>query len=193
MTLFLTGKIPAFPCFTFSKLMDEGIVGICESDLDSGISALLVRYLFDKPSIMTNQSLDTVHNLVTYMHCWALTKLYGIEKEPLPHEIDRHGESYGLGAVPFVNFPEGEILTTIKISMLKKKIALRSGKIVKTVTDDDRACRVKVIVEDNAEKILEKYDWDTFGLHRVSFLGDYKREIGYAAKLLGLKLVEEDR
>lgn len=77
--------------------------------------------------------------------------------------------------------------------MLKKKIALRSGKIVNTVADDNRACRVKVIVGDDAEKILEKYDWDTFGLHRVSFLGDYKREIGYAAKLLGLELVEEDR
>ncbi|MCX8189364.1 MAG: hypothetical protein N3F64_06600 [Nitrososphaeria archaeon] len=192
-TLFLTGKIPSFPCFTFSKLMDEGIVGICESDLDSGISALLVRYLFDKPSIMTNQSLDTVNNLVTYMHCWAPTRLYGIEKEPLPYTIDRHGESYGMGAVPFVEFPKGEILTTIKVSILRKKIALRTGKIVNTVSEDDRACRVKVIVEDDVGKILEKYDWDTFGLHRVSFLGDYRREIGYAAKLLGLEIVEEDR
>lgn len=191
-TLFLTGRMPAFPCFAFSKLMDEGLVGICESDLDSGISALLVRYLFDKPSIMTNQSLDTVHNLVTYMHCWAPTRLYGLEKESLKYEIDRHGESHGMGAIPFVEFPKGEILTTIKISVLKKKIALRSGKIENTVAEDDRACRVKVIVEDDAEKILEKFDWNTFGLHRVSFVGDYRREIGYAAKLLGLELVEED-
>jgi len=191
-TLFLTGKIPAFPCLAFSRLMDEGYPGICEADLDSGVSALLVRYLFDKPSIITNQSLDTVNNLVTYMHCWAPTRLHGIDRKPLSYEIDRHGESYGMGAVPFVKFPKGETLTTIKISMLKKKVAVRSGKIVDTISEDSRACRVKVIVEDDAEKILEKYDWHTFGLHRVSFLGDHRKEVVYAAKLLGLELVEED-
>jgi hypothetical protein len=97
-----------------------------------------------------------------------------------------------MGAVPFVKFPKGETLTTIKISMLKKKVAVRSGKIVDTISEDSRACRVKVIVEDDAEKILEKYDWNTFGLHRVSFLGDHRKEVVYAAKLLGLELVEED-
>jgi len=191
-TLFLTGKMPAFPCYTFSRLMDEGCAGICESDLDSGVSALLARYLFDKPSIMTNQSLDTVHDRVTYMHCWAPTRLYGLDREPLPYEIDRHGESHGMGAVPYVEFPKGEVLTTIKVSVLKKKVALRSGRIAGSTAEDERACRVKVIVEDDAEKILEKYDWDTFGLHRVSFLGDHRRTVRCAAKLLGLELVEED-
>ncbi len=191
-TLFLTGKIPAFPCFTFSRLMDEGLTGICEANLDSGISALLIRYLFDRPSIMTNHSLDTIHNRATYMHCWAPTRLYGKEKEPLPYEIERHGESYGMGAVPFVEFPIGETLTTIKISMLKKKIAIRTGKILGTLRDE-KACRVKVLVETNARKILENYDWDTFGFHRISFLGDYRDEIIFAAKLLGLEVFEEDK
>jgi len=191
-TLFLTGKIPAFPCFAFSRLMDEGYTGICEADLDSGVSALFVRYLFDKPSILTNHSLDTIHNRVTYMHCFAPTGMRGIGKEPLPYEIERHGESHGMGAVPFVEFPAGETLTTIKISILKKKIAIRTGIIVGMVRDE-KACRVKVLVESDAKKILENYDWDAFGFHRVSFLGDHRDDVIAAAKLTGLEVCEEDR
>lgn len=191
-TLFLTGKMPAFPCFAFSRLMDESYTGICEADLDSGISALFVRHLFDKPSIMTNHSLDTVHNRVTYMHCFAPTRMFGIGREPLPYEIERHGESHGMGAVPFVEFPVGETLTTIKISMLKKKIAVRTGRIIGMVKDE-KACRVKVLVESDAKKILENYDWDTFGFHRVSFLGDHRDEVISAARLAGLEVSEEDK
>jgi len=196
-TLFLTGKIPAPPCFAYSRLMDEESTGICESDLDSGISALFVRYLFDLPSIITNQSLDTVHNRATYMHCYAPTRMHGKDREPLPYEIDTHGETEtpGLGAVPLVHFPPGEALTTIKISVLKKKIAIRSGRIVGMVRDEKAcpACRVKVLVETDAKRILKNYDWDTFGLHRVSFLGDHRDEIIAAAGLLGLEVCEEDR
>ncbi|MBO3754063.1 MAG: hypothetical protein FGF53_04200 [Candidatus Brockarchaeota archaeon] len=191
-TLFLTGNMPAFPCFAFSRLMDEGYTGICEADLDSGISALFVRHLFDKPSIMTNHSLDTVHNRVTYMHCFAPTRMFGLGGEPLPYEIERHGESHGMGAVPFVEFPVGETLTTIKISVLKKKIAVRTGRIIGMVRDE-KACRVKVLVESDAKKILENYDWDTFGFHRVSFLGDHRHDIISAARLAGLEVSEEDR
>jgi hypothetical protein len=191
-TLFLTGKMPAFPCFAFSRLMDEGFAGICEADLDSGVSALFVRYLFDEPSILTNHSLDTIHNRVTYMHCFAPTRMRGIGKEPLPYEIERHGESHGMGAVPFVEFPAGETLTTIKISMLKKKIAVRTGRIIGMVKDE-KACRVKVLVESDAKKILENYDWDTFGFHRVSFLGDHRSDVISAASLAGLEVCEEDR
>ena len=196
-TFFLTGKVPAVPCFAFSRLMDDGSTGICESDLDSGVSALFVRYLFGLPSFLTNQSLDTVHNRATYMHCYAPTLLYGKGKEPLPYEIDTHGETEapGLGAVPLVHFPPGETLTTIKISVLKRKIAIRSGTIVGMVRDEKAcpACRVKVLVETNAKKILENYDWDTFGLHRVSFLGDHRDETIATASLLGLEVCEEDR
>lgn len=171
--------------------MDEGYTGICEADLDSGISALFIKHLFDKPSIITNHSLDTIHNRVTYMHCFAPTRMFGAGGRPLPYEIERHGESHGMGAVPFVEFPAGETLTTIRISMLKKKIAVRTGRIIGMVKDE-KACRVKVLVESDAKKILENYDWDTFGFHRVSFLGDHRHDIISAARLAGLEVSEED-
>jgi len=97
-----------------------------------------------------------------------------------------------MGAVPFVEFPAGETLTTIKISMLKKKIAVRTGRIIGMVKDE-KACRVKVLVESDAKKILENYDWDTFGFHRVSFLGDHRSDVISAASLAGLEVCEEDR
>ncbi|MBO3841290.1 MAG: hypothetical protein FGF48_02605 [Candidatus Brockarchaeota archaeon] len=96
------------------------------------------------------------------------------------------------GGSAIVEFPLGETLTTIKISILKKKIAVRTGRIIGMVKDE-KACRVKVLVESDAKKILENYDWDTFGFHGVSFLGDHRHDIISAARLAGLEVSEEDR
>jgi len=122
----------------------------------------------------------------------APSKLYGPDGPSAEYEIIHHGEAHFVGAVPRVEFPIGEDLTTIKVSLLEKKLALRHGKIVDQVVDE-KACVNKVLVEDDAEKILENYDWMAFGWHRVSFVGDWRREFKAAARLAGLELVEEDR
>ncbi|MGC8787024.1 MAG: hypothetical protein ACP5Q1_06325 [Anaerolineae bacterium] len=191
-TLLIAGYLPAFPCLAFSQLLNDSFTATCESDLDSNLSALLGCSLFGRPGFVSNHCLDLAHKRVIYLHCMAATKLYGPGGPPAELDIVHHGESHFIGAVPRVRFPAGEGLTTIKISMLEKKLALRHGRILGQVADE-KGCVTKVLVESDAERILENYDWMTFGWHRVSFVGDWRKEFIAAARLAGLEVVEEDK
>jgi len=188
-TLLLCGKMPAYPCMAFFELFNEGINGICESDMDSTISFILGNYLSGRPGFVSNHTFDLPNNQITYMHCVSPRILHGIDGPLADYEILHHGETEIVGASPSVKYPIGEILTTVKVSILDKRIAIRRGKIVDNPTDKG-GCVTKVLVETNANEILENYDWETFGWHRVSFLGDWKEHFQIAAKLLGLEIIE---
>ncbi|MEM2986469.1 MAG: hypothetical protein QXV60_00005 [Nitrososphaerota archaeon] len=190
-TLLITGFLPAFPCLAMHELMNEGSKGGPESDMDSLISSLFCWYVTNRPAYTSNHCIDLKNNRVIYLHCCVPSKLYGPNGPAQKYEITRHGEGHFLGASILLDFPIGENVTTIKISVLDRKIAIRSGKILGTIRDE-RACLSKLLVETNAQKILENYDFKTFGWHRVTVLGDWKKEIIAAAKLLGLTIIEED-
>ncbi len=191
-TLLLLGKFPAYPCMAFFELSKENIYGICESDTNSAISFLLGLYLTGRPGYVSNHTLDLVNDRVTYMHCVAPCNYYGEEGKFLNYDIVYHGESNFLGASPRVKFPKGELVTTVKISVAQRKIALRQGIIIENVQEPG-GCVAKVWVKDNVKKILENYDWETFGWHRVTFLGDWKENFEVAAKFLGLEFIQEDQ
>jgi len=191
-TLLLLGKLPAFPCMAFFELSKENIYGICESDTNSAISFLVGLYLTGRPGYVSNHTLDLINDRVTYMHCVAPCNYYGEGGKFLKYDIVYHGESHFLGASPRVKFPKGELVTTVKISVAERKIALRQGTIIDNVQEPG-GCVAKVWVKDNVKKILENYDWETFGWHRVTFLGDWKEHFEVAAKLLGLEFIQEDQ
>ena len=191
-TFLLTGILPAYPCMAYFELSNEGLYGICESDMDSTVSFLFGLYLSGRPGFVSNHTLDITNDQITYMHCVAPNKLYGINGPSTPYEIVFHGETHYLGASPCVKFPIGEIVTTIKISVFKKKISIRSGKIIDNVVDE-KGCVSKMLVKDNVGKIINNYDWDSFGWHRVTFIGDWKEDFIIGAKILGLEIIEEDQ
>ena len=191
-TFLLTGILPAYPCMAYFELSNEGKYGICESDMDSTVSFLFGLYLTGRPGFVSNQTLDVTNDQITYMHCVAPDKLFGIDGPSTPYEIVFHGETHYLGASPCVKFPIGETVTTIKISVFKKKISIRIGKIIDNVVDE-KGCVSKMLVKDNVGKIMNNYDWETFGWHRVTFIGDWKEDFIIGAKILGLEIIEEDQ
>jgi hypothetical protein len=191
-TLLLLGRLPAYPCMAFLELSKEKIYGICESDTNSAISFLLGLYLTGRPGYVSNHTLDLENERVTYMHCVAPCNLYGNGEEFLDYDIMYHGESNFLGAAPRIEFPIGETITTIKISVLEKKLALRQGVIIDNLKEPG-GCISKVQVRDDVNAILHNYEWETFGWHRVTFLGDWKKHFKVASSLLGLELIEEDK
>jgi len=191
-TFLLTGILPAYPCMAYFELSNEGKYGICESDMDSTVSFLFGLYLTNRPGFVSNHTFDLTNEQITYMHCVAPDKLYGLDGPSTPYEIVFHGETHYLGASPCVKFPIGEIVTTIKISVFNKKISIRQGKIIDNVVDD-KGCVSKMLVKSNVEKIMKNYDWDTFGWHRVTFIGDWKDTFITGAKILGLEIIEEDQ
>ena len=190
-TFLLTGKLPAYPCLAFMELINDGIHGICESDMDSTLSYIFGLSLTGRPGFISNHTLDTVNNQITYMHCVAPNNLFGQDGPKSEYKILYHGETHYLGASPCVKFPIGEITTTIKISVLEKKIAIRKGKIIDNI-EDKRGCVSKMLVESNVKDVIDNYDWETFGWHRVTFIGDWKEIFIIGAKLLGLEIIEED-
>ncbi|MBN2157245.1 MAG: hypothetical protein JW776_14465 [Candidatus Lokiarchaeota archaeon] len=191
-TLLLSGRLPAYPCMAFFELVNDEIYGICESDMDSLVSYVFGLTLTGRPGFVSNHTFDTIRNQVTYMHCVCSNKLFGVKGESSEYDIYYHGETAILGASPRVKFPLGENLTTIKISVFEKKIAIRTGRIIDNIIDD-KGCVTKVLVETNVNKIMEKYDWETFGWHRVSFLGDWREKFTLGAKILGLQVIHEDQ
>jgi hypothetical protein len=190
-TFLLTGILPAYPCLAFFELSNEGIYGICESDMDSTISFLFGLYLTGRPGFVSNHTLDTIKDEITYMHCVAPNRLYGIKGEPSPYEILYHGETHLLGASPCVKFPAGEIVTTIKVSVYEKKLSIRRGVIIGNV-EDKKGCVSKMLVKSNVQKIMKNYDWNAFGWHRVSFIGDWREDFIIGARLLGLEVIDDD-
>ena len=190
-TFLLTGKLPAYPCMAFFELSNEGIYGICESDMDSTISFIFGLCLTGRPGFVSNHTFDLVNNRITYLHCVAPNKLYGVNGPPADYDIVYHGETDILGASPRVKFPIGEPVTTIKISVFDKKISIRQGRIIGNPTDKG-GCVSKMLVECDTEKILKNYNWESFGWHRVTFVGDWKNEFIMGAKLLGLEIIEDN-
>lgn len=207
-TLVLSKHLTVMPCLAISELLSEGLTAGPESDMDSTVSLLLANCLTGRAGYTSNYSFDLKNNEIAYLHTCQPYRLYGPNCVAQPYKIGAHGTSNKLfGPAPWVEYPVGEELTTIKISVLEKKIAVRSGKIVDSLIDE-KICTNKlkewsfagetgfepgVIVETNAKKIFENYDYRTFGWHRVSFVGDFREDIKIAARLLGLELIEEDK
>ena len=88
--------------------------------------------------------------------------------------------------------PTGEIVTTVKVSSLNKAFSIHTGKTVANV-NDDKACRTKLAAEVDAEKILNNYHFEIFSWHRVTFYGNYRKEMINLATLYGLKIYQEDK
>jgi Na+-transporting NADH:ubiquinone oxidoreductase subunit NqrD len=66
--------------------------------------------------------------------------------------------------------------------------------VIAANVEEEKACRTKVAAASNVERILENWNRAaSFGWHRVSVVGDFRRELVTAAKLLGFRVVEEDR
>jgi hypothetical protein len=57
--------------------------------------------------------------------------------------------------------------------------------------DLDLACRNKLAVEVQGDVYKLMNHWDTWGWHRVTFYGDFKRQVYNIASLLGFEVIEE--
>jgi len=190
--LFYANKIPAYPCLAFFQLNNEGSTGVCESDLDSTVTQLLMRYLTGRPGYVSDPVIDTATNQIIYAHCVATNRVFGPEDLSNPYIIRSHSEDREGASVQSL-MPLGETITTVKLNMLEKIMSIHQGKTVANV-EEDRACRTKLAAEANAEKILDNWVWGgNWGWHRVTFYGDWKKQLRDLATLLGVELFQEDK
>jgi L-fucose isomerase-like protein len=186
---FYGGQMPAYPCLGFMQLDNDGRVGACEADQRSAITKLLMTYLVGRPGFISDPVIDTAKNQIIYAHCVAPTKVFGPEGNANPYHIRSHSEDRK-GACDRSLMPLGKMTTTMMWDARKKQVIVHQGITVENV-DLDRACRNKLAVEIKGD-VYKLFDhWDQWGWHRVTFFGDFKRQIIDTATLLGFEVVYE--
>ncbi len=188
--LYYSGKLVAYPCLSFFQLNNDGSTGVCEADLDSTITQLMMRYLTKRPGYVSDPVIDTSSDQIIYAHCVATNKVYGPNGLANPYLIRSHSEDRKGASIQSL-MPLGEEITTVKVNVVEKALSIHQGRTVANI-EEDKACRTKLAAEVDARKILNNYHFEKFGWHRVTFYGDWRRDVINLATLLGLKVFEED-
>lgn len=182
-------KIPAYPCLAFFQLNNEGSTGICEADIDSALTQLIIRFLAERPGYVSDPVLDQGTGQIVYAHCVAASKMKGPASEPMPYVLRSHAEDDS-GASVQVKMTPGEVMSTIKFDIKTDRISFHKGRVVGNI-DTDRACRTKVAVEVDTNALARNYQVSKFGWHRVSFYGDWETEIRDLAQLMQWEFWDE--
>lgn len=196
------GPLDVLPCWANCQLNDDGITAVAEGDLYAAVTHLLMRYLAGRSGFCNDPIIDTASNQLIYAHCCTIRKWEGTDDTPLPYELRVSCQGY---LAYRSGIPLNKIFTSVRINVVEKKMAIHQGRSIGVMDKEDvhlekgpmsfeeRGDLNKFIVEANAKKILEKFDYGTFGWHRSIFCGDYREPLKNIATLLGLQVVEEDR
>jgi hypothetical protein len=178
--------LPGYPCIAWSKFNDAGLYGVCEADLASTMTQLLVTSYTGMPGFVSDPVFDTSRNEVIHAHCVSATKMKGLNGPSYPYIIRDHLETHE-GAVLQVLMPVGETITVGRFTGPTRFLV--STAEVTGAVDSDRGCRTQIRTRvTNSEKWLRNY---TAGLHRVIFYGDHLEEIERMGRLMGFEVVHE--
>ena len=186
--MFYSGRVTAYPCLSFFQMNNDGGTGVCEGDLNSTCTQLMMRYLTGRPGYVSDPVIDTARGWIIYAHCVATNRPFGPQGKANPYIIRSHAEDQKGASVQSL-LPVGETVTTLEIDVGGKRMVIHSGKTVANV-DDPKACRTKLAAKTDAENILNEWD---MGWHRVTVYGDWRKQALQLARLYGLTVNEEDR
>jgi len=204
ITVKCLGGIPiqtlGYPCLGFSRLLDEGLVGACEADMDSTLTMLMFLYAFGLPGFITDPLIDTAKNAVIHAHCVAPTKMRGPESKRLPFSIRNHrDDNKGASLEVFMDEDLGQKVTWAKLANLDT-ILVATGTITEICDFEDRGCRTQLVAEvDNARELFQNWGGGVLPddmmalLHRVLYYGDHTENVKDLAHLMGLNVLLEGK
>ena len=166
-------------CYTLTTLNDDGYLAFCESDFVVIPSGVLLGNITGKPVFLCNPTYPH-DNFITVSHCTAPRKMDGKTLDPV--RIVTHYES-DYGAAPWVNAPLGTVTTHIAPAFNAERWVGLKGKIIdvpfrpicRTQFDIQYGCTDKLL----AERMP--------GFHWMTCYGDYRKEIGYALRRVGIQ------
>ena len=186
--MFYSGRITAYPCLSHFQVNNDGSTGVCESDLNSTCTQLMLRYLTGRPGYVSDPVIDTSKDEIIYAHCVAHSRPFGPGGKANPYIVRSHAED-GKGASIQSLLPLGEMVTTLEVDVSGKRMVIHSGVTAENI-DEAKACRTKLAAKTNAQAVLDNWD---MGWHRVTVYGDYRKQAINLAKLLGVSVSEEDK
>ena len=138
---------------------------------------------------ISDPAIDSSRRAMLFAHCVSTRKLLGVESEASPFEIETHcadREGASVRALAPRNYP----VTSVQFDIGKRLVALQTGRSFSN-DPDDRGCRTKMVVEVTGDFEKAYLQWNKFGWHRVTFLGDFKKGVEAFAKKIGYTVVYE--
>jgi len=186
--MFYSGRATAYPCLSFFQMNNEGGTGVCECDLASTCTQLMLRYLAGRPAYVSDPVIDTARSEIIYAHCVASNRVFGPAGPANPYLIRSHAED-GKGAVVQSLMPLQQAVTTLEMDPFGKRMVIHTGVTTRNV-DEPKACRTKLAARVPAERVLANWE---MGWHRVTVYGEWRRPLLQLARLLGVTAFEEDR
>jgi L-arabinose isomerase len=180
----------AFPCIGFTRLNDMGLGGICESDLSSAMTHILMQGLSGNPGFISDPTIDESNNTIILAHCLGSTKMDGPYKSSAPYKLRTIMERQE-GAVAQVEMRIGQKVTQ-GILAGTDIIPYFTGEIVATPVSlkDDRGCRTKIAVRVDGDVTTLWKNW-SHGLHRVTCYGDITKELEHFCRFKEINMVNE--
>jgi len=183
---FRRGDLPAYPCVAWTMLNDCGMYGVCESDLQSTMTQLLITGYSGKPGFVSDPTFDTGRNEVIHAHCVAATRMRGIGGTASPYVLRSHMED-NKGVSVQVEMPVRETITCAKFAD-PQTFLVSTGEVSGNI-DAPRGCRTKMVTRvTDARKLVE--GWSA-GLHRVIFYGDHVEAARRMGRMMGFNVVQE--
>ena len=182
-----SGKLDAYPCLGFMQLQDEGLMGVCENDLRSTLTMIVFQALArGRVGYVSDPILDMPNRAISYAHCVSTRRFFGKDGPEHPFEILTHSEDR-MGASVRAFAPVGYPVTTVELNPGTRSVSLHTGVIVANDTDD-RACRTKIVARVTGDYSKIEGTWPKYGWHRVTFVGDFRKDVEAFAAKIGYKV-----
>lgn len=180
-------QLPAFPCIGFVRLNDLGLGGICESDLTSAMTHIILQGLSGRPGFISDPTVDESTGSIILAHCLGSTRMDGPDGKAAPYHLRTIMERQE-GCVPQVWMRRGQVVTQAVLGA-PDELLYFTGEIIDT-PDTERGCRTKITVRVDGD--LEKL-WQNWsrGLHRVTCYGDLVADLERFCRYKDIKLIHE--
>lgn len=180
-------KLPAFPCVGFVRLNDMGLAGVCESDLTSAMTFLLLQTLSGRPGFVSDPTIDESKHAIILAHCLGSTRMDGPQGPRAPYKLRTIMERQE-GCVPQVRMRVGQEVSQA-ILVGTDKLLFFTGQIIET-PDIDRGCRTKITVKVDGDIQKLWHNW-SHGLHRVTCYGDLVPDLQRFCRFKHIEMVNE--
>lgn len=181
------------PCFTLSKLSDEGIPCACEGDIMGAVSMYILQQLTGRNIYLGDfLKADTETNIAQYFHCGAASSNLAIDKEKIVYRKNAQYSDYDWINGLIVDFPlkPGRI-TFARVGEMKAqyKMVTYTGKALET----DMFVRgnpAKVKLDSTSEEVINGLVQNSCGHHQIAVHGNIIEDLRLLCELLKLQLVE---
>ncbi|MCI8442813.1 MAG: hypothetical protein HFG27_09815 [Provencibacterium sp.] len=192
LSLFYSKRMQAYPCLSFFEMLNNGQVGICEADIDSVLTTMIAVYGCGRPGFVSDPVLDTSSGQIIYDHCVCSNRMLGYQDaRASEYYIRSHAEDQK-GASVQTLLPLNLPVTTVKLNAGDNAFSIHTGMAVGNVSLD-RGCRTKLAAQANVENIIDRWDMEVFGWHKVTLYGNWRAKLLNLARLKGMTIYDEDR